>query len=436
MRATPIRNEDRTRVRRVVCLAAYLTSALSACGETSESEGRATVDVREERPEPDATAAAEELEALRALGYAGYTESSTDEAGGVVSWDRERSYPGYNLFATRNSRKAELIDAEGAGIRSWSLAKEGHWERVRLLANGDVLVIGSDLDPPPGKRNNEAGRFLARLSWDNELRWLRHGSFHHDVAEAPGERLLTLSFHYEIVPEIHPSVQTRLDSLTFVNAEGEVVEKVSLYDVLRDQGELFTVQNHKPVGKGDEAHVDLFHTNTVSFMRAIEGRSHPMYAADHVLVTIRNQDAVVVINLATEELVWAFGPGEMVGPHDGRLLDNGHILVFDNGLGRNWSRVLEVDPLTGKIVWEMRAPEPSDFYSPNRGGAQRLPNGNTLISSSVQAEAFEVTPDGETVWRFLNPTLNDDGERSTMNRTERHGVAFIEGLLQRHARSE
>ena len=65
-----------------------------------------------------------------------------------------------------------------------------------------------------------------------------------------------------------------------------------------------------------------------------------------------------------------------------------------------------------------------------------LPGKRLPEFDSPQAEAFEVTPAGEYVWRFLNPTLNEAGERSTMNRTERHDIDFIEGLIKLHARRE
>ena len=86
--------------------------------------------------------------------------------------------------------------------------------------------------------------------------------------------------------------------------------------------------------------------------------------------------------------------GEILGPHDASVLKNGHILIFDNGLGRGWSRVIELDPLARRIVWEYKAPTPTDFYTATRGGCQRLPNGNTLITDSEAGRVFEVTPDG------------------------------------------
>jgi hypothetical protein len=43
------------------------------------------------------------------------------------------------------------------------------------------------------------------------------------------------------------------------------------------------------------------------------------------------------------------------------------------------------------------------FYSPHIGGVQRLAGGNTLICEGAHGNVFEVTPDGEIVWDYVNP---------------------------------
>ena len=40
-------------------------------------------------------------------------------------------------------------------------------------------------------------------------------------------------------------------------------------------------------------------------------------------------------------------------------------------------------------VWTYTAPTPGDFYAPYISGAQRLPNGNTLICDGVHGTLFE-----------------------------------------------
>ena len=37
------------------------------------------------------------------------------------------------------------------------------------------------------------------------------------------------------------------------------------------------------------------------------------------------------------------------------------------------------------------------------GSARRLPNGHTLICEAMRGRIFQVTPNGEIVWEYVNP---------------------------------
>jgi hypothetical protein len=79
--------------------------------------------------------------------------------------------------------------------------------------------------------------------------------------------------------------------------------------------------------------------------------------------------------------------------------------VFDNGVEREYSRVVEMDPSSGEIIWEYTAEQPDTFYSRLKGSAQRLQNGNTLICESHKGRVIEVTKEGQVVWEWLNPEV-------------------------------
>jgi hypothetical protein len=107
----------------------------------------------------------------------------------------------------------------------------------------------------------------------------------------------------------------------------------------------------------------------------------------------------------------------------------GNILVFNNGRNRPDAEYSTVDEITTPInadggydrdseeafgptkpTWTYKAPNPEDFYSSYISGAHRLPNGNTFICSGASGTLFEVTRDGDIVWKYINPILDDDDE--------------------------
>jgi hypothetical protein len=100
----------------------------------------------------------------------------------------------------------------------------------------------------------------------------------------------------------------------------------------------------------------------------------------------------------------------------------GHLLVFNNGPDRSDGNYSSVDELEmpadtqgrytckpgsayepARPVWNYTAPKKTDFYSWFISGAQRLANGNTLICAGAYGTFFEVTPEKEIVWKYVNP---------------------------------
>jgi hypothetical protein len=57
------------------------------------------------------------------------------------------------------------------------------------------------------------------------------------------------------------------------------------------------------------------------------------------------------------------------------MLSNGNILVFDNGLTRGWSRVLDLNPFSPKALVQYAPSGAARFFDRVMGSCQRLPNG-------------------------------------------------------------
>ena len=134
---------------------------------------------------------------------------------------------------------------------------------------------------------------------------------------------------------------------------------------------------------------------------------------------LRHQDAIIIVDTESEELLFSWGQGEMSGPHDATWLENGHILIFDNGLGRDWSRVIELDPVHREIVWEYRAPNPQSFYTATRGSEptiveRQYPGGRVGHKGRVR----EVTTDGSIVWEYATSSATKNREPAIIFKAE------------------
>ena len=147
-------------------------------------------------------------------------------------------------------------------------------------------------------------------------------------------------------------------------------------------------------------------------------------SGDRVMFSFRNLSTIGIIDKGTGEIVWRLGGEALAQQHDPSLLSNGNILVYDNGSHSDhhplpFSRVIEVDPKSNRTVWEYFDNPAYNFFSPYISGARRLPNGNTLITEGMFGRMFQVTPEGDIVWEYINPHYHEDTENAVVNRVFR-----------------
>jgi hypothetical protein len=144
----------------------------------------------------------------------------------------------------------------------------------------------------------------------------------------------------------------------------------------------------------------------------------------NILVSQRSTNIIFIIDKVTGKIVWKNGPDNnlSIGQHDVKMIPQsydgaGNIQVFDNGGAygypeetRLYSRVIEIEPISKKIVWEYNALKSKlplwTFFSFQIGGEQKLPNGNILIDDGYSGRFFETTPEGEIVWEYINPDFS------------------------------
>jgi Arylsulfotransferase (ASST) len=149
---------------------------------------------------------------------------------------------------------------------------------------------------------------------------------------------------------------------------------------------------------------DFDHTNALDFD-----------LDSNYIVSFRAMGAIDKIDRNTGAIDWQLGGlknqftiigdplGKFSGQHCVRMLPNGHLLMFDNGLGRPAfnSRAVEYaideQAKTATFVWQY-LPQPS-VYSAIVGSVQRLNNGNTVVEFGTTGLIDEVDPTGTRVAR-------------------------------------
>ena len=187
------------------------------------------------------------LEEMAHLGYVDHAEPDDETGSGVVQCEEGLASPGYSLVTSLPDSQATLLDLHGRVLRTWTDPEvaDTRWSRAEILENGDVLCLSPKED------------FLVRMSWEGRVLWRLPLNVHHDGIELPDGRLLVLTRRFRVIPEIDATRQCVDNLLTFVSADGRVLEEHSLYDLLRAEPRLLEVKTPPGVETVSYTHLTL-----------------------------------------------------------------------------------------------------------------------------------------------------------------------------------
>tara|TARA_B100000315_G_scaffold203829_1_gene196981 strand:+ start:6852 stop:8192 length:1341 start_codon:yes stop_codon:yes gene_type:complete len=358
-------------------------------------------------------------EKLKSLPYLGFVvNDSKPGENGVTLHNKVLSYEGINIYNSYKMPGAYLIDMEGNTLHSWKPKNSHkHWHFVRMLKNGDLLVVIKDI-------------MLMKINWHSKIKWMNKKRFHHEVTISENGEIYTLSRKKDWINYKGNSLPILNDYLTILSPDGEIEKSMSFYKMLGDKipaerlnrislevenNEQLQKDGEKPFYLENDTIFDLFHIN---YLEIINKNSDEIWKKGNILFCSKKLNLIGIIDPIQEKLLWSFGEEELLSPHHPASLENGNILIFDNGERRNrgYSRIIELNPYTKKILWEYKGSLPFPFFASWGGANQKLPNGNILITYSPLGYVFEITKEGEVVWEFYNPDRGKPGKRATIYR--------------------
>jgi len=320
----------------------------------------------------------------------------------VEIYDPSKAYNGYTLFALDWGNDAWLVDMKGQVVHYW-LMEHPPAAHGKLLPNGNLLW--------PGRSHSTMTEFgvngeeLIEVDWEGNEIWKYKDLFiNHDFVRLPNGN--TIVNRYVQVPE---TISSKIKGGVSGTERNGKIWSCSFREITQEKEVVWEWKAYEHLDPEKDILCPLC-------PRSIWGYVNSLYALPNgnILCTFRFLNTVAIVDKKTEQIVWRWGPEDGVGhPHCVSMLDNGNVLLFDNGLHRKGtevgindvaaSRVIEVNPKTNEIEWEYRDPNAPNFYSAICGGAERLPNGNTLICESTKGRLFEITPDKEVVWEYFSP---------------------------------
>jgi hypothetical protein len=323
----------------------------------------------------------------------------------------------YVLYSNSADHIVRLIDRTGQELHRWDTDPIGKLKKpnyilqdiqpqsietrdVVLQENGDLLVVFEVIN----QFHNNYG--VVKYNKDSDVVWYHQGRNHHYLDVAPNGDIYTLSldvltgrFPYDSLKQIHPP--SFEDYIEVLGDDGTLKKRVSIIGAINNSqyGSVFLETLYNSNGKGD-----YLHPNTAYYITKNDALSSPLFKEGQVLVSLRNVDTIVAIDLEKEQAVW-LSKGPWVGQHDSKLMNDGRIALFDNmgAQALKKSRILSFDMLKNdyRVLYEGNEKHP--FYSPFCSAFEILESGNIFIVSHHNGRMFEVRENGEIIWEYFIP---------------------------------
>lgn len=321
---------------------------------------------------------------------------------GLIGVDHNLTFGGYTLYVPLSSTGvAHLIDIEGNEVHRWELPHRPG-RHARILPNGNLAYNGAhpDVPAPFAMWHKYRGGAMLEVTPDGTIvrehydRWA-----HHDQNHLDDGRIL-----YAAAEPLTGAEAARIVG----GVEGTEADDGAVYaDVIKEvdtEGNLLwswrAAEHLDPAEFPLQPHYWREHWPLVNSVAEM--------ADGNIVASLRSVSAVIVIDKTTGKVIWHLGSDVVAQQHCVSELPDGRLLIFDNGTFRSresvtFSRVIEVDRSTGEVIWQYNDRTRESFFTPFMGSAQRLGNGNTLVTESAFGRIFEITGDGQVCWEFVVP---------------------------------
>jgi thiol-disulfide isomerase/thioredoxin len=404
---------------------------------------------------------------------------------GVTVYDPQKCWNGYTIVPLINDGVL-LFDMNGNEVRRWNMhamppkllpggyvmGLSGYRHPDYGMQDG-VNLIEIDYDGnivwefDKFEHINDPGRdhrWMARQHHDYQREGNPVGYYVPGMDAKPLEGNTLILVHQTIKNPAISDKKLLDDAMIEVDWEGNILWKWSISDHFDELGFDEAAKNilaRDPNMRSSDGGVgDYLHVNCMSYLGPNKWYEHGdmRFKPDNVIFDCREANILAILDKESGKIVWKIGPdfnatpelrklGWIIGQHHFHMIPKGlpgegNLMVFDNGgwggygvpnpgsrngsknALRDYSRVLEFNPITLEVVWKLTPKElahaiPTDaskFYSPYVSSAQRLPNGNTLVTEGSDGRIIEVTADHEIVWEWISPyyTHNETGPKNNM----------------------
>lgn len=262
------------------------------------------------------------------------------------------------------------------------------------------------------ERNN-----ISRHLPDHTTLWTLDILIHHEIEIGDDENIYVLSRENYT----YNTKNVFFDTVVKISPDGKIIYTWSTFDYLEELHKIHnTLELDDPnsdleYNNWKQKIIEYYHANSIDYIIENKNSNDKRFQEGNLIVSLSFADLIIIIDKDSKNIVWSWGPNETDFIHTPRMLKNGNIIMFENGQDKKYSRIIELDPIDKKIVWEYLGTPKDSFFSSFNGAVAELPSGNLLITESTAGHVFELTKTKKIVWEYYNPAL-EQGYRELIYR--------------------
>ncbi|MAD80282.1 MAG: hypothetical protein CMJ50_05470 [Planctomycetaceae bacterium] len=393
-----------------------------------------------------------------------YSVGTADTATVNISDNNAANLEGYTLLAPMTSTETYLIDNDGTPVHTWTsdynpglstyLLEDG-----TLMRTASLREPSQSFTAGGASGRVEQWSWDGELLWEFEYSDSNH-CLHHDIEVLPNGNVLMIAWEYisqtdaiaagrdpslladgklwpDHIIEVEPVGISGGNVIWEWHAWDHLVQDYdptkANYGVVADHPELIDVNYASGQGRADWNHTNSidYNADLDQILLSVRGFSE-IWVIDHSTTTAEAASHTGGNSSLGGDILYRWGNAQtydagtaaeqqLFSQHDAEWIGEGlpgedNILVFNNGTGRDYSTVEEIATpveadgsytlVAGQsyspddLAWSYTADPATSFYADHISGAQRLANGNTLITDGTGGILFEVTTSGDIVWQY------------------------------------
>jgi hypothetical protein len=296
---------------------------------------------------------------------------------------------------SQKDQKIILIDKIGKTVKEWKV--NFNVLSAVLDDEGNIYIEGEDRKVNSfTKVANGVVSYFEIRNKNDEVTWkYRNPLKHHDFKVLPNKNIAFIEYYSQNPKKYGFKGKKFYKGKVWPDRIIEINPKTNKVVWSWDSHKHINLKNLQRISEIG----DLLHCNSLSYISSYYETLKPAY-----ILSCKKNSTVYIIDKESKKVLWSSPEKLFIKQHDATFVNDHTVLAFSNGFGH--SSVIEYNIKSNKKTWEYTGGEhlfeSMQFYSSIMSGAQRLKNGNTVITLGTRGYVVEVNRKKEVVWNYLN----------------------------------